>query len=70
MSDPVIIALIGFFGLIGVALLQALTLLYTRTLEKKINSRMDQIIRQAEALARAAGVKEGEARRDDPSGHA
>ena len=61
MSDAVLIAVI-------VSLPPTITaiagLLYVRGLHKKINSRMDQLIAQAEQIARAAGVKEGQAKRE------
>lgn len=59
------ISLIGAVSTIIVALIQIRMLSHTKTLKLEINGRMDQIVRQAEAIARAAGVKEGEKRLHD-----
>ncbi len=66
MSDAVIVALVVA---LGPMLLGLVTLFVNRSnhksnttaivgLEHKINSRLDQLIQQAEAIAHAAGVKQ------------
>lgn len=60
MSDAVLISLIAAGGSIVTAFIAAGALIQSRTTHTLINSRMDELLRAARALARAEGVAAGE----------
>ncbi len=60
MSDAVLVAVIVAISGVVTASISAFALIQTRQTHALINSRMDELLRQARLLARAEGVAQGE----------
>lgn len=60
MSDVVLVAIIAALGSITSALVGSATFYISRNTHKLINSRMDELLQSARALARSEGQAEGE----------